>query len=518
MLDLFKILKYFSNYHAIIFFSIMSSVPWADFLGDQTEEKFLMPRDGNKLSKKIAFAMLGPPREENNTKTFGYSSEEWEKVTKINEKCIEYGEMQDGTVCVNFVCVCACKSLGSSWTWTIVPLIQVKNNTRSNLQNSYFINPCGIVYNAWKDCMEEEIYDNFVICVPSAAYSDDEKLPVESHDQSSIANKLLEFRQKLEPEQQKVFDIMLKAQRDMVTPGTHCIMHGNKKLFRELKDIEDHQEYFSHFSPGPGTQLNINQNLDIDAKAFFQMTSQQRDVILEQSQDLKNEKITYAQFDKQVVAICREYRITFEHQRQEARKSIQEAFQVEDVSEIVIAGKRIFENIRPHDLDRLHQVCKQAGKNYNPHCIKLAKEMADIFKCENVTEFAAVMEYFIRKLDETVMKLREKNCNPIRPPGVKLKDHYLNIAASELMSDENKKNAMIFEFNEKRKHCSEANNSGFPRFRNSSAATNHYDKHCNLPLVDPEKNLSPERYFEIAREMATGQNVDEEKLIWTQVF
>jgi len=35
----------------------------------------------NELSKKIAFALLGPPRDENDNLTSGYSSNEWEKVT-----------------------------------------------------------------------------------------------------------------------------------------------------------------------------------------------------------------------------------------------------------------------------------------------------------------------------------------------------------------------------------------------------------------------------------------------------
>jgi hypothetical protein len=58
-----------------------------------------------------------------------------------------------------------------------------------------------------------------------------------------------------------------------------------------------------------------------------------------------------------------------------------------------VGGRKIFENLKPHELDRLHQVFKQSGKNYNPDCIKIGKEMADIMKCKNVTEFTAVMEY-----------------------------------------------------------------------------------------------------------------------------
>jgi hypothetical protein len=628
---------------------------FANLLGDRTWDKFSMPSDDIALSKKIAFALLGPPSDENDDKTFGYSSEEWEKVTEIKEKCIENCEMQDGydnSVCVAFIFVCAFKSGSSS---TIAPLIRVKKSTGTDIRNSYFIDPCGRVYNTWKEYLEGNIFDGWWICVPlGAVYSEDEKVKVEFIDQSSrdlraqddvhntnkralritklmmsyiqdpvpIAwalnvvraaveapgvaygagrsiceqvdhsnhdqsiclldseeralsvsrvaivkslhkfsrkkvvppldvlqltafvfffthsevsfkaacnliievqdKKLSEKRQSLEPDDQKVFDNMLKGQQEMVTPGKVCEMHGkvremhgSNKFIRELNRIDNLPEFFAHFSLGPGTHLNINQILYIDAKAFFQMKIEERDQIVEKTLDLKSGKITQAQFDKNVRAITQTHRITFEHQRQEARKKIQDVFNVSNLSEIFFDGKRIFDNIQPHELDRLRLVFEDAGRKYNPDRIEVAKVMADILKCKNVAEFTAVMEYFLRKLDAIVKELRENNPNPKeKPSGVRSGDYYFKSVAKEFLSDQDKINAEVVEFNKLREACDAANNQGSPRFGNSCSATNHYDKHPLFPCIDPNNNLSPERYFDIAREMTNGMHVD--KPAWTQ--
>ena len=75
---------------------------------------------------------------------------------------------------------------------------------------------------------------------------------------------------------------------------------------------------------------------------------------------------------------------------------------------------------------------------------------------------------------------------------------------------------MINDFNSLRGQCDVANGSEYPRFGNSFfvAAVKHYDKHPDFPRVDPNNNLSTERYFSIAREMTSGQSV--ERPIWTQ--
>jgi hypothetical protein len=622
---------------------------FADLLGNRTWDRFSMPSDGDELSKKIAFALLGPPSDENDNKTFGYSPEEFEKVIEIKEKCIEYCQMQEGyddSVCVAFIFVCA---YHSDWGSTMTPLIRVKKNFVTDIRNSYFIDPCGTVYNTWEEYLEENIFDGWWICVPlGAVYSEDEKVKVEFIDQSSRAlgaqndvyntnkrafkntevmmsffldpvsvaramtvvraavkapgvaygagqsvceqvdhsnhdesiclldseeralsvsriaifksliklsekdevtpldvlqltafifffthselsfkaastlikdvqdKKLSEKRQNLEPEEQKLFDIMLKGYQEMVTPGTVRKLHGNKEFIRELIRIGNLPEYFSNFSLVAGTLLNINKNLDIDPKAYFQMTSEQRDLILKQSQDLQNGKITHAQFDDNVGAISKDYRIRFEHQRQEARKKIQEAFQVGDVSEIVVAGERIFENLQPHELDRLDEVFTKAGKEYNPDRIEVGKVMGDILKCKNADDYTAVMEYFIRNLEKNAEELWDNNPNPIMAPGVSVEEHYFKIIAEEFLFDENKKMTMVEEFIKLREGCDAANNSGFPRFGGASTAANHYDKHHYFPCVDPIKRLPHERYFEIAREMTTWQNVDVNKPTWTQ--
>jgi hypothetical protein len=608
---------------------------FSNLFKDRIWDRFLTPSEDNELSKKIAFALLGPPRDENDDKTFGYSPEEWEKVIEIKEKCIDYCKMQDdydNIVCVAFIFVCAFKSGSSS---TIAPLIRVKNTTLTGIENSYFIDTRGRDYYTWKDYLDDNIFDGWWICVPiGAVYPCEEEVQVEFLDQSSreqklqraisktedlysyfratvpsdwavnaihtaveapgavygaghnicelvdcgnhdqsiamlhsednaisaskvaifesfdklsqkvvitpldmlqlcasiffvshldisfnsaktliaeakaVREQLLQTKQNLGPDDQKVFDIMLKGHREMVIPGKVLELHGDKEFSRELKRINNLPEFFAHFSLGPSTQLNINQNLDIDAKAYFQMTPEQRGLILEKSRDLKNKAITHAQFKKSVDAIAKEFRIRFEHQRQEARQKIQEAFKVKEVRDIVVAGEKIFENLQPSGLDRLDKVFRKAGKEYDPDHIKVAKVMADILECKNVDDYTAVMEYTIRKLDEAAKKLSKIESNPKeKPVGVKTVPYYFKELANKLLSEQDQQNAMAEEFNKLVEECDPANSRGCPRFGNSYAAANHFDKHCRFPLVDPFNNLSSERYFEIAREMTNGLHV-----------
>jgi hypothetical protein len=621
---------------------------FAHLFGDRTWDSFSMPSHSDELRKKIAFALLGPPRDENDEEAFGYSTEEWEKVIEITTMSIDYCKMQDGndrsgSVCVAFIFVCAFKSGSTS---TVAPLIRVKNTSETDIQSSYFIDHCGRAYNTWKEYLEGNIFDGWWICVPfGAVYPRKEEVQVEFYDQSSRtqtaqdvsnatnkafsktkdvmsyfkatvpfdwavsairgavgapgtaygtgrdvcelidhsnhdesialldfeekaisasriaidnsldnlktkddvtrldvlqltafvflfthselsfdaasnlirqaqAEKLSEARQNLKPEDQHKFDVFLKGQQEMVTPskvrqmhGKVREMHGTNEFIRELIRIglPNLPKHLSNFSVVAGTLLNINKNLDIDTKAYLQMTPEQRDLILEQSRDLQNGKITHAQFDKNVGTISKEYRIKFEHQRQEARNKIQEAFQVEEVGDIVVAGERIFENLQHHELDRLHEVftSENTGKKYNPICIEVGKVMGDILKCKNVAEFTAVMEYSIRKLDVIVKERRENNRNPKeKPVGVRSGDYYFGIVANEFLSDQGQQTAMAEEFNKLREACDAANNQGSPRFKHSYAAANHYHKHKNISIY-------PDTYFEIAREMTQGLHVGE---------
>ena len=188
---------------------------------------------------------------------------------------------------------------------------------------------------------------------------------------------LAAHRENLTPEQQKVFDQMLQSRKEMAEPGKAREMHGNKEFIRDLKIIENKQEFFQAFQLVDGNKLSVNNELILDGKAFLQMTLDERTAILKHSNDLQNNIITEAQFYKNVAAIRKEYRFSFERQRATAVNKLQEGFNVADLSSFDVNGKKIFENIKPHEIDRMNHVMTQAGKNYDQNVCKWRRKWPD---------------------------------------------------------------------------------------------------------------------------------------------
>lgn len=328
---------------------------------------------------------------------------------------------------------------------------------------------------------------------------------------------IMAHRETLKSDDQKaVFDQMRQAKQEMVEPGKLREMHGNKDFILELKVIENKQEFFSHFQLVQNQQVSVNGELVIHPKAFLQMTLEERTIILKNSNDLSNGKITIEQFNKNVSGIRKEYRIHFETERINAVNKMENVFKntlnVDSMTDVKVGGKNVFENMQPHEIDRMNQVFTQAGKNYDPTRIQVGMEMANQSGCTSVTEVAAAVEYYNRQLDNKVSALRKQNPNPSRPPGMKAKDFYFKQVAKEFLNNPQVRETAVNDFQTLRRNC-DAVNTGHPRFGNSFAAANHYDKHPHFPKIDPNNNISPKRYFEIATEMC-GSPMKNPK--WTQ--
>ena len=316
------------------------------------------------------------------------------------------------------------------------------------------------------------------------------------------ANEIAAIKQNLTSKQQAVCNKMLKARRQMVETGKSKIMYGNAEFIKDIKSIENKQDFFRHFNfADNGSKFNINNELVIDPKALLQMNKEEINFILGETEKLKSGKIDRNEFDTVVKPIQRKYRLTFERQRNEAKSRIHQSLPA-GINETRIA--RFIQ--QPHEIDRLSSILKEAGKNYNSECIEPGMKMANKMKCKNVVEFAAVMEFTNRRLDDRVSELNQGNPNPsAKPSGMKSKDYYRNIVYRDFIKNEKAQIGMIQEFLDLVAVCDKANSAGEPQFRNSYTAANHYDKHKCLPKVtgSREVNVTPDEYFKIARKVTT---------------
>lgn len=311
------------------------------------------------------------------------------------------------------------------------------------------------------------------------------------------------------------FDAIHRGHQEMVEPGRVRVMHGNREFIRQLNKIDNKRDFFKALKVVGlgGNQLNVNQEFVVDPKAFLQMSEKQRLDILKHTNDLQNGSITEAQFYKNVGSISKEYRFRFERQRKQALEKIKEGFKVNSVEDIRIGERAIFHGSEPRDMDRLNQVLTEAGKNYDRDHLEVARAMADKYGCKDVTDFAAVAEYAIRKTNEEATRLKGQTSKPKQLQGVKDVDYFFNKAAEKFLKNvEGFQDKVLQEFRSLGNRCGEANSAGNPRFKTVETATNHYDKHSFFPRID-DNNLPPERYFEIAREMCEGPMKNPK---WTQ--
>lgn len=321
-------------------------------------------------------------------------------------------------------------------------------------------------------------------------------------------DKIIASKRQLLPEENKQnFDVMLKARKEMVTPGKIREMHGNAVFIRKLRELQNIEEYFNAFNLTRDHQLNFHNELILEPKAFLQMNDQQTKTVIELSNQLRSKQIDRAAFNERLAPICREYRLILEQQKTEATSKLCRSFGTNDLTEI-----DMFKGIKDHEIVRLDQVFRNTGKNYDQKFITACQIIARQMECKNPSEFAAIAEYISTKINDKVTADMKTDSNPVRAVG-KAKPFYYNKYLDDYINNENAQRELLGQFREIEQVCDRANTSGNPQFANSKTATYHYEKHKFLPKVDEKNNLSPERYFEIARELVGGK-IQNTK--WTQ--
>lgn len=312
-------------------------------------------------------------------------------------------------------------------------------------------------------------------------------------------------RSRIAPEHHEKFDAMMGAKQANVEPGRIRTMHGNAEFIRELRLIGNKNEFFSAFQMQQN-QFNIHNELVIDPKAFFQMTADERNLILQKSKQFSANEITAKEFNKAMSSVKKNYRVTFERQFTEARENIQKKFNVGNFEDIAIGNNRILNDAQRHEVKRMDVVVRNTMEN-SDNAVKASMKMAEKMNCKTVSEYTAVAEYMTTEINKMVKEELKHNS------GSQSKKTVFNNICKEFSENDIFQADMIKKFTDLMEQCGGENAKGNPQFGNSFAAAYHYNKHPSLPKVDSNNNLTPNRYFEIAREMTAGKP---KSVIWTQ--
>lgn len=320
---------------------------------------------------------------------------------------------------------------------------------------------------------------------------------------------LSKLKEPLTPEQQEIFDSLREAHWENVEIGEIDQQEGDRKYIRELKNIDNIEQFFQQFNLTSDGQLRINGELTIHQRAFIQIPEQERLLILENLKKLNKNQITIDEFRTQTEGTRRNYLMTLDRERTDFKDLITRAFG-ENIENIELNGKKIFQNIKAHEIDRLHQVTKHSLNN-DSEFVQFGKEFAGEMNAQNITEFCATSEYAVRQVQREVSNRIKQEPNPSRPHGIKAKDYYKTQIIHEMK--DNNYQTLKQSFENLKTDCDAINGRMFNSFGNSYAAANHFDKHQVLPTIDGKNALTPNQYFEIANDMVS-QNFCE--LEWTQ--
>ncbi|XP_051160692.1 uncharacterized protein LOC127281168 [Leptopilina boulardi] len=320
---------------------------------------------------------------------------------------------------------------------------------------------------------------------------------------------LAKLKEPLTPEQQEIFDTLREAHWENVDIGNVDQQEGDRRYIRELKTIDNIEQFFQQFNLTSDGQLKINGELTIHQRAFIQIPQQERLQILQELQKLNQNQITIDEFRLKTENTRRNYSLTLDRERCQFKDNITNVYG-ENFESIQINGENIFQNIKPHEIDRLHQVTKHSLNNDHDY-VKLGKEFSNEMKVKNITEYCASSEYAARQVQKEISNRIKTNSNPTRPHGVKAKDFYKTQIINEMR--DNNFQQIKESFVNLKNQCDSVNQRVLNTFGNSYAAANHYDKHQILPSVNDKNALTPAQYFDIASDMVSQIYCEIE---WTQ--
>lgn len=166
------------------------------------------------------------------------------------------------------------------------------------------------------------------------------------------------------------------------------------------------------------------------------------------TKQFRDNLITNKQYNDFMTKFFKQERIGFEMRRQETLQKLAKLFNtdIDGLKNIQINNKKLFNNLKGADIDRLRTVFQDTARNYNKDIVDAAITVASDLKCNNVHDFCSAVELVaneIRRMTKseraTFLKNIQENTNGNR-------DHFIN----DIKTDANTANEILksskFEF------------------------------------------------------------------------
>lgn len=312
------------------------------------------------------------------------------------------------------------------------------------------------------------------------------------------------IRKKVSPEYHKVVDLMQRARIEM--KALQRSDHPNTNSIVDLSVIQDINAFFEVLKVRDpnSSQLIVNDELVIDAKAFLQMTQKDRGTLIEETKKLETiPELDTIKLSEETLRICQEYCLNFEKQRKVGSKRIETAFPSIPIKELAF-GQIHFETLEPNDVDRVIKFFKDPPIKYNENNCEVIRKMADRFNTENVTDFLAVANYTVRRIYKEI-NLKRPSTND-KPKDVRDKDYFFETVAKKVILNENSlQDDICSGFHKQIEKCQKHYRKHKLRFKTLMAAADHYDKHSHeFFKFNNNEEVTPEKYFDIAREVCSN--------------
>jgi hypothetical protein len=289
-----------------------------------------------------------------------------------------------------------------------------------------------------------------------------------------------------------------KAAFDKLASNTRgsCQMHGNGRVIKNLRQIENFEEFIGSLVRASDGQehsvefinngiVHINGQLKIHADAFQEMDAENQAKAMDATRKLAAGEYTSDQFLNEIHSVCKKERIKFESQRKDIMRRAAESFQVENLDQVKVNGKAIFENLLPPEKDRLGDVMLNAG-SYDQNLAQIALNLAEAQKCTTPTEYFSMLEFATTYVGRTTKSATLKP-NQSR-------NNYRNDLQKDLKNSCSEQfKEMNAEFNDLLAKIARINETSLFQYKCNKAATYHFYKHDGFG----EGLVSGEEYFDI---------------------
>ena len=292
-------------------------------------------------------------------------------------------------------------------------------------------------------------------------------------------------------------------------------MHGNAKTIKSLERIHNPSQYFTDYQQmrlditnaddGAGRNImvkinenllaSLNEELIVHPSKWVSVNTEQRKKLLKCIEEILTDPVKALEHAKKVKNICRSERLTFQKIRQSTMTGLAKRLQVSDAADFQINGKKVFQNLQPHEIDRIGNVLESKGGNATEELIRCVTHVAEKVGCKSSGEYCGILEYCYEYINRDRAPTAARKKTETRPR--------ISDVVNDLLSSRNqnggKMDGLIRKFRNDLSLISDLNRNASPGFASHVLAAYHYIKHNRFGPKNEE--VSRIAYFKKLKDM-----------------